>query len=139
MPKTASRSEPWTPGPWQFAYGDLYDHGEDGDANGFTVLMAGARTMERPENETPGAGADRIGKALVIHQVRIAEEIFPEDGGYDEAEANARLIAAAPVMVAALQAAPDIHALTPDQFYAAYCNWNTLVRMAALADARATP
>lgn len=111
---TTSRTEPgWTKGPWQFAYGDLYDHGEDGDANGFTVLMAGARTKERPEDETPGAGADRIGKALVIHQVRIAEEIFPEDGGHDEAEANARLIAAAPDLYAALER--TVRALEPGE------------------------
>lgn len=92
----------WTPGPWQFVYGDLFDHSDDGNANGFTILMAGARVKDMPKDEMPEAGAERVGPCWAIHQIRIAEDLFPEDAGHDEAEANARLISAAPDLYAAL-------------------------------------
>jgi hypothetical protein len=98
----------FTPAPWQFIYGDIYDHSEDGHANGFTVLMAGARVCDMPPDEMPEAGSAQIGRPLVIHQVRIAEDIFPEDAGRTEAEANARLISAAPELYAALNCACDL-------------------------------
>ncbi len=97
----------FTSGPWQFIYGDLFDHGEDGNANGFTILMADARVAEMPPDEMPEAGAVRLGRKLAIHQVRIAEDIFPEDAGRKEAEANARLMSAAPELYAALDRARD--------------------------------
>ncbi len=104
----AMEAPPFTPGPRQFIYGDLFDHGEDGHANGFTVLMASARVAELPDDEEPEAGADRIGNSLVIHQIRIAEDVFPEDAGRAEAEANARLISAAPDLYDACRQAAEL-------------------------------
>lgn len=84
-------SEPkWTPGPWRFDYGDSFDHGEDGEANGFEILL--------------GAANPRVnGRCRSIDRIRYAEDIFPEDNERAEAEANARLIAAAPDLAAQLE------------------------------------
>jgi hypothetical protein len=45
---------------------------------------------------------------LVIHQVRYARDIFPEDAGRAEAESNARLMAAAPELYEACRQAADL-------------------------------
>lgn len=71
-----------TPRPWCYKYGDSFDHGEDRETNGFEILMAGAD----PRN---------TGRCQVIHRIRYAEDVFPEDAGYKEAEANAALIVCA--------------------------------------------
>jgi hypothetical protein len=92
-----------TPGPWQLVFGDPYDHGEDGHTDGFTILMAGAR-VANPEEDRH----ERIGKAFVIHEIRYADGIFPEDGGRSEAEANAHLIAAAPDLYDAVRQAAEL-------------------------------
>jgi hypothetical protein len=42
----------FTPGPWQFVFGDLFDHSDDGDANGSTILMAGA-SLASPDEDGP--------------------------------------------------------------------------------------
>lgn len=84
----------FTPAPWRFDYGDSFDHHEDGEANGFEILMDGANPRE-------------TGRCQAIHRIRYAEEVFPDDACREEAEANARLIAAAPELYEALV---DLHA-----------------------------
>jgi hypothetical protein len=80
----------WTSGPWRYKRGDSFDHGKDGAENGFEIVLSGA-----PES----------GRCRIIHRIRYAEDIFPEDGDdYVEAEANCRLIRAAPALAEAVDA-----------------------------------
>lgn len=79
-PGVATAKSSHTPGPWTLHYGDLHDYGEDGQENGFHITMGNYNRSGGP----------------VIHALRYAEEVFPESKEYPEAEANARLIAAAP-------------------------------------------
>jgi hypothetical protein len=75
------------PGPWSMSTGQWGDHSADG-GGGFHILMG----------KYPGG---------IVPSVRLldyAADIYPEDNGYSEAEANARLIAAAPEILGALKA-----------------------------------
>lgn len=104
----------WTRGPWQLAKGDLYDHSDDGDKNGFTVLMAGSRLQYPEDSGGRERRRDRIGpRNFSIHQIRIGEDTWPDDAGYEEAAANAALISAAPELFEALQAVERLAGYCP--------------------------
>jgi hypothetical protein len=94
----------WTKGPWRYKRGDSFDHGEDGPENGFEIVLSGA-----PES----------GQCRVVHLIRYAENIFPEDeADHAEAEANSTLIAAAPSLYEALKDITDCYGVgsTPEKF-----------------------
>lgn len=76
-----------TPAPWRWQVGDIHDHGDE--RSGFTILMA---------DYGPSGGAVR-------HVIQYADGICEGDNDYPEAEANARLIAAAPLLLAECEAA----------------------------------
>lgn len=65
---------------------------------------------------TPGewrTSYTRDGKAILINKGRVAE-VYSDDIDEDEAEANARLIAAAPDLLGALEAVKFILRITPE-------------------------
>lgn len=76
-----------TPGRWRLEEGQPDDHGEDG-GGGFTICMG---------------DRERTGGGRYIHAAGYAEGMYPEDKEYPEAEANARLMASAPELLAALK------------------------------------
>ena len=70
-----------TPGPWKAA--------ADKDDGGFVIMMG-----SRLENE---------GAFQAIHELIYVDNLFKGEKGYKEARANARLIAAAPDLLASLR------------------------------------
>lgn len=82
-----------TPGPWAFVPGQSSDH-SDGGGGGFCIVMDQQGRLARSR--------------YVEHVVDYAGDLYPEDGDqYYEAEANARLIAAAPDLLAACKLLAD--------------------------------
>lgn len=82
-----------TPGPWRLIEGDIHCHDDDDNGGGWSILMG-----------QYGSGGGRT-----IHRVQYAEDIYPEDKSFAEAEANARLIAEAPALLAALKLMVEIN------------------------------
>jgi hypothetical protein len=81
----------FTLGPWYCSRGDSFDHSNDGKINGFEILLNSADPLA-------------TARCRLIDRIRYAEDIFPEDAEYSEAEANAHLIAAAPELYDVLYA-----------------------------------
>ncbi len=77
-----------TKGPWKLHYGQWADHSDDG-GGGFHIRMG---------NFDEGGGTTQ-------HLIEYVKGMWPEDRGYTEAEANAKLIAQAPAL---LEAAKDV-------------------------------
>ena len=76
-----------TPGPWTYHRGSWGFHGDPDEDSGFHFLLGGEEA----------SGVEEI--------IGYADMLYPDDGQqYEEAEANARLIAAAPDLLAALEA-----------------------------------
>lgn len=85
----------FTSGPWRYKRGDSFDHGEDAEENGFEIILSG----------DPASG-----RISVIHLIRYCEDIWPDDGPqHATAEANARLISAAPALYASLVEMVEIY------------------------------
>ena len=76
-----------TPGPWALHDGDFFDHsGEERPGGGWTILM-------RPYDNGVEVG----------HLIRYAEDLYEDDPGFAEAQANAHVIKAAGNMLEALE------------------------------------
>jgi hypothetical protein len=85
-----------TPGPWEVEFDDS-DHSE-----GHIIRM--------------GEAIDSPGYHKTHHRIQYDHMLYPGDKGFGEAHANARLISAAPDMLAALRAMEEAFVVDREKF-----------------------